>query len=659
MFSKILIANRGEIACRVIQTARRLGIRTVAVYSDADRHARHVRLADEAWPIGPAPSRESYLRMDVILQVARDSGAQAIHPGYGFLSENEEFAGLCEAAGVVFVGPPASAITAMGSKSGAKALMETAGVPLIPGYHGDNQDSGVLLAEARRIGFPVLLKASAGGGGKGMRAVHQESEFAEALSSAQREALAAFGDDHMLIEKLLVNPRHIEVQVMADSHGQAVYLFDRDCSLQRRHQKVVEEAPAPNVPDATRQAMGEAAVRAAQSIAYRGAGTIEFLLDQSGDFYFMEMNTRLQVEHPVTEAVTGLDLVELQLRLAAGEKLPFRQEDLKCQGHAVEVRLYAEDPENDFLPSTGTLEVFDWQQDLPGLRVDTGVERGDAVTMFYDPMIAKFITRGDTRLEACRRMTAALGSLKLHGLRHNGGFLRQLVGHPAFESAKVSTHFIADHRSDLHPPVFHLPAPLVVAAAIAIQQNLTRSTDSSPWARLSSWRLNGQGTEALYIAEGEATHKVLLSPGANEQWQWSLGDSSGQVFAGREGEWLTLEANDRRARICLHEVSGEKVLFFIDGYTFEFSLQRPDFDPAHKGSHEQHYRAPMNGRIIAVDVLAGQSVKAHDTLLIMEAMKMEHRIRAHADGIVKSILVNVSDLVNEGQALIDIDTEAQ
>ncbi|SUX56291.1 acetyl-CoA carboxylase biotin carboxylase subunit [Chromobacterium vaccinii] len=453
MFNKILIANRGEIACRVIKTARALGIATVAVYSDADADARFVKLADEAYRLGPAPAAESYLRADLILAIARQSGAQAVHPGYGFLSENEDFAAACEAAGIAFIGPPASAIAAMGSKSAAKALMEKAGVPLVPGYHGDDQDPAKLQQQADAIGYPVLIKASAGGGGKGMRIVEKSEDFAAALASCQREARASFGDDKVLVEKYLTKPRHVEIQVFADKLGGCVYLFERDCSVQRRHQKVLEEAPAPHLPQATREAMGQAAVAAARAVGYIGAGTVEFIMDvDTGKFYFMEMNTRLQVEHPVTEMITGQDLVAWQLAVAAGGELPLKQEQLAIRGHAIEARIYAEDPDKGFLPSTGTLIHLATPAESANVRIDTGVEQGDAISPFYDPMIAKLIVWGETREAALRQMDAALAQYRIVGLSSNVSFLRRIVNHPSFSSGQVDTGLIARHHDALLPP---------------------------------------------------------------------------------------------------------------------------------------------------------------------------------------------------------------
>ena len=511
MFSKILIANRGEIACRVITTARRLGIKTVAVYSDADRNARHVAMADEAVHIGPSPARESYLVADRIIAAAKHTGAQAIHPGYGFLSENAGFAEACAKAGIVFIGPPPSAIHAMGSKSEAKKIMEKAKVPLVPGYHGDDQSPDLLAREAERIGFPVLIKASAGGGGKGMRVVEEAAKFADALAGAKREAKASFADDHVLVEKYLTRPRHIEIQVFADSHGNCLYLFERDCSIQRRHQKVIEEAPAPNMDPARRKAMGEAAVAAAKAIGYQGAGTVEFIANQDGTFYFMEMNTRLQVEHPVTEAITGQDLVEWQLVVAAGGRLPLTQDQLRIDGHAVEVRLYAEDPNRNFLPSTGTLVHLRLPEEGPHVRVDTGVRQGDTVTPFYDPMIAKVIVHDRDRTSAMRRMAALMGETEVVGVTTNAALLKALCSHPAFVGGEVDTGFIERH----HDTLFAAPEPAddrVLAAGdagAAAGIRAGRAVRTIRGTRRNGFRLLEEGHDEVRWKDGERDVAVI------------------------------------------------------------------------------------------------------------------------------------------------------
>src|SRR6185503_6721476 len=509
MFSKILIANRGEIACRVIKTARRLGIKTVAVFSDADRGARHVAMADEAVHIGGSPARESYLVVDRILDAAKRTGAQAIHPGYGFLSENAGFAEACEKAGIVFIGPPPAAIRAMGSKSEAKKIMEKAKVPLVPGYHGDDQSPELLAKEAERIGFPVLIKASAGGGGKGMRVVEEAGKFADALAGAKREAKASFADDHVLVEKYLTRPRHIEIQVFADSHGNCLYLFERDCSIQRRHQKVIEEAPAPGMDPARRKQMGEAAVAAAKAIGYVGAGTVEFIANQDGSFYFMEMNTRLQVEHPVTEMITGQDLVEWQLVVAAGGKMPLAQDQLSINGHAVEVRLYAEDPNRNFLPSTGTLVHLRLPAENRHVRVDTGVREGDTVTPFYDPMIAKVIVHDRDRSSAVRRMAALMGETEVVGVATNAALLKALCSHPAFVGGEVDTGFIERHRDELFAKAGTADdRALAVATLARVAEWASASND--PWDQKNGFRLLDIGHDEVRWKDGEREVAVIV-----------------------------------------------------------------------------------------------------------------------------------------------------
>ncbi|MFN5100384.1 MAG: acetyl/propionyl/methylcrotonyl-CoA carboxylase subunit alpha, partial [Burkholderiaceae bacterium] len=512
MFKKILIANRGEIACRVTATARRLGIHTVAVYSEADAQSQHVAMCDESVLIGPAPAKESYLRIDRIIAAARDTGAEAIHPGYGFLSENEEFANACEAAGIVFIGPPASAIRAMGSKAAAKALMERASVPLVPGYHGEQQAPDFLREQADAIGYPVLLKASAGGGGKGMRIVERSEDFASALASCQREAINSFGDDRVLVEKYLQRPRHIEIQVFADTHGECVYLFERDCSVQRRHQKVLEEAPAPGMTEERRQAMGTAAVNAARAVGYVGAGTVEFIVNQDGSFYFMEMNTRLQVEHPVTELITGTDLVEWQLRVAAGEPLPMQQQDLRIDGHAIEARIYAENPEKGFLPSTGSLihlrlpDAVAFTQGV--VRIDAAVREGDAITPHYDPMIAKLIVHGDDRSQALSRMQQALQAIEIVGPATNVAFLERLITTPAFTDAELDTGLIERHHALLFPPTE--PVPVEMVALWLVKLAMPDTTSYDPWDSPQGWRLNGNYHRKLRFDCDDQAFELVL-----------------------------------------------------------------------------------------------------------------------------------------------------
>jgi 3-methylcrotonyl-CoA carboxylase alpha subunit len=660
MFSKILIANRGEIACRVIRTAREMGIRTVAVYSDADAEALHVEMADEAWRIGPAPARDSYLKGDVILDVAKRSGAEAIHPGYGFLSENAGFAEACQQAGVVFIGPPASSIRAMGGKSEAKALMETAGVPLVPGYHGESQDIELLRTEARRIGFPVLIKASAGGGGKGMRVVNGPDDFDAELMGAKREAINAFGDDRVLIERYVTRPRHVEIQVFADTQGGCVYLFERDCSIQRRHQKVVEEAPAPNLDPDIRRRMGEAAVAAARAIDYVGAGTVEFLLDEDGSFYFMEMNTRLQVEHPVTEYITGQDLVEWQLRVASGEPLPMTQDRLRIHGHAIEVRLYAEDPQKGFLPQTGRLEHLVFPPLGFGRRVDTGVRAGDTISIHYDPMIAKLIVRGEDRPAAVRLLKQALARTQVVGLAANTDFLLAIASHPAFLAADLDTRFIERHHADLLPEPPPADDETLALAALAVL--LDRSAKAravaaasadphSPWAASDGWRLNDDAHDTLVFRDGAADRSVPLiyrRQGYRFDLPGGAMEASGQV--GRDGKLsATLGGRKLDATVIRH---GAEVSVFLDRGSHRLTLIEPLAGADAADAPGGRLIAPMPGKIIAVLTEPGATVTKGQPLIVMEAMKMEHTIKAPTDGTVEKVRYAVGDQVEDGAELI-------
>ena len=664
MFDTILIANRGEIACRIARTARRLGIRTVAVYSDADVAAMHVALADEAYRLGPAPATESYLRSDLILAAARRSGAQAIHPGYGFLSENAAFAEACAEAGIVFIGPPASAIRAMGGKSEAKALMAAAGVPLVPGYHGADQDPAALRREAEDIGYPVLIKASSGGGGKGMRVVEAEADFDAALDGARRESAAAFGDDRMLIEKYLARPRHVEIQVFADGQGNGLYLFERDCSIQRRHQKVVEEAPAPGLDPSIRRAMGEAAVAAARAIDYRGAGTVEFLLDGDGAFYFMEMNTRLQVEHPVTEMITGLDLVEWQFRVAAGEALPLRQDDLAIDGHAIEVRLYAEDPENGFLPSTGTLHYLRLPEDRVHVRVDGGVRQGDAIGIHYDPMIAKIVVHGDDRAVAIRRLRAALDDTHVVGLSTNAGFLRAIAAHPAFVAGDLNTRFIERHAADLLPdpgPVAddvlcHAVLGVLLTRRRASARRAAQSGDPwSPWHAADGWRLNDEAQETVALRHRNATIEVTVRYRRAGGYGLTLPGgrtvSADGELADDETLHAVLDGVRSRARTVRRGLA-ITVLGRSAAGIHTFSLIDP-IAAAEAGSVDSgRLSAPMPGRIVEVLVEVGAAVDAGTPLVVLEAMKMEHVVKAPAAGTVTELPFVAGDQVAEGATLI-------
>ncbi|WP_279922948.1 acetyl/propionyl/methylcrotonyl-CoA carboxylase subunit alpha [Pseudomonas sediminis] len=641
MIDTLLVANRGEIACRVMPTAKAMGIRTVAVHSAIDANARHVREADMAVNLGGAKPGESYLLIDKIIAAAKASGAQAIHPGYGFLSENAGFARAIEQAGLIFLGPPASAIDAMGSKSAAKSLMEAAGVPLVPGYHGEAQDLDTFREAAARIGYPVLLKAAAGGGGKGMKVAESEAQLAETLESAQREAQSAFGDSRMLVEKYVLKPRHVEIQVFADQHGNCLYLNERDCSIQRRHQKVVEEAPAPGLSPELRRAMGEAAVKAAQAIGYVGAGTVEFLLDERGDFFFMEMNTRLQVEHPVTEAITGLDLVAWQIRVARGEPLPLTQQQVPLNGHAIEVRLYAEDPDHDFLPATGTLALYREAASGEGRRIDSGVAEGDSVSPFYDPMLGKLIAWGENREQARLRLLAMLDNTLVGGVKTNLAFLRRILAHPAFAAAELDTGFIPRHQQQLLPTPSQLPDTFWQLAADAWAQSETpRQRDDdphSPWSALSGWRSGGAAEIDLHLSSQGESRKVRASNRACLQDEELLADIDGtrqRLRAIRKGETLYLQWQGE-----LHAITR--------------------FDPiaAAEASHGQQggLSAPMNGSIVRVLVEPGQAVEAGTALVVLEAMKMEHSIRAPEAGTVKALYCREGEMVSEGAVLVELE----
>jgi 3-methylcrotonyl-CoA carboxylase alpha subunit len=640
LFAKILIANRGEIACRVARTAKRMGIATVAVYSDADAHSRHVALADEALRIGAAPAADSYLHADRIIEVARRTGAQAVHPGYGFLAENAKFAQACADAGVTFIGPPAAAMRAMGDKSAAKTVMEKAGVQTVPGYHGDDQSDATLRSHAQRIGYPVLIKASSGGGGKGMRAVPAPGDFDAALAACRREARSSFGDDRVLVEKYLERPRHIEIQVFADSHGRCVHLFERDCSVQRRHQKVVEEAPAPGMTEGRRRGKGAAAVAAARAVGYVGAGTVEFIVDRAGTFYFMEMNTRLQVEHPVTEMVTGLDLVEWQLRVAAGEPLPKTQADLQIDGHAFEARICAEDPSKDFLPGTGRITHFAAPAESRQLRVETGVRTGDTVTPYYDSMIAKLVVHDRDRPRALGRLAAALGDFEVAGLVTNVGFLRRLAGCHAFTRAELDTGLIERNRDELLAPPGAPSQAALALAALSVQLAATGG-HRSPWSVADGWRLGAREPAVVVLADHGVTHEVKL--GASDGRREPGGKLSAKVNGAR------VEGRVVRA--------GNKVDVFLPGEHRSFELRNPLMQDFEAGSHGGSLAAPLPGRIAAVLVEAGAKVEKGAPLLLLEAMKMEHTIAAPARGTVKAVRCKAGDQVVEGAELIDIEVE--
>jgi 3-methylcrotonyl-CoA carboxylase alpha subunit len=661
MFDKILIANRGEIACRIVRTARRMGIQTVAVYSEADADARHVRLADEAVFIGPSAAKESYLVAKKIIAAAKGSGAQAIHPGYGFLSENEDFCHACNEAGIVFIGPPVGAIRAMGSKSEAKKLMQAAGVPLTPGYHGDDQNMARLLSEADAIGYPVLIKAAAGGGGKGIRLVGRHEDFEAALASCKREAASSFGNDHVLVEKYITRPRHVEIQVFGDSFGDCVYLFERDCSVQRRHQKVLEEAPAPGMTRERRSQMGEAAVAAATAVGYVGAGTVEFICTPEGAFFFMEMNTRLQVEHPVTEMITGLDLVEWQLRVASGERLPLTQNRLKIKGHALEARIYAEDSANGFLPSTGKLLHLAPPLEDEHVRVDTGVEEGDIINPYYDPMIAKLIVWDQDRERALKRMARALADYRIVGVSNNIDFLSRLVVCPSFAQADLDTGLIEREHDNLFPEDRSTPDEVIRIAALA--QLLSEAhpgfetaepNAKSPWNVRDGWRLNAEDVRTLMFRRGQTETSVSVSyrdsgyvlaiDGVEVSARGTI-DARGQMRAEFDGVWMT--AGVIRA--------GELCHVFLLGRTWRVTSVDPLlFSGEGSGAHGGLI-APMPGRVIALLAETGTQVKKGAPLLILEAMKMEHSIFAPSAGVLKAYRFAVGDQVSYGVELVEFE----
>ncbi len=671
-FSKILIANRGEIACRIIRSARAMGIATVAVYSDADSQAWHVQQADEAIYIGASPSRESYLDGDKIIQAALRTKAQAIHPGYGFLSENASFCQACADHNIVFIGPPIEAIKAMGSKSAAKNIMAEAGVPLVPGYHGDDQSRQVIRQAADAMGYPVLLKAVAGGGGKGMRQVWQHDEFDHAFDAAKREAMNGFGNDDMLVEKYLTQPRHVEVQVFCDQYNNAVYLFERDCSLQRRHQKVIEEAPAPGLSESLRQQMGQAAVRAAQAIDYQGAGTVEFLLDSDNSFYFMEMNTRLQVEHPVTEMITGQDLVEWQLRVAAGETLPLQQHELRLHGHAFEARIYAEDPDNDFLPVTGQLTLLHPPTQNRYVRVDTGVQQGDEVSVYYDPMIAKLIVWDEDRDKALQRFTTALQQYRIGGMKTNIAFLYNLANTDAFKACDLDTGFIDKHHDAIFPAAPATTAEDVALAAlyIILLQNqtiqcaadTTQDTDS-PWNDCHNWRMNEAATHALTInicGEIYTITAEVVCGGTPPRYRLRYNNEIIDAHGNLDNQH-TLSANldGHLMHATAADLGHDEYQLYNATKTIAVSIVRPDLGQHDDDVDGHGLTAPMNGTMVSLLVEPGCKVNKGQPLLIMEAMKMEHTIVAPADGSVGEFYYHPGDLVDGGAALLHFDVAGE
>ncbi len=669
--NKILIANRGEIACRIIRTAKRMGIECVAIYSDADSSAQHVQLADEAWHIGNSAAKDSYLKADKILQIAKSSHANAVHPGYGFLSENADFAEACALNNIIFIGPPKDAILAMGSKSEAKIIMTKANVPLVQGYHGEDQSKSLLQTEADKIGYPVLIKATAGGGGKGMRVVENSSDFLDSLNSCKREALSSFGDDKVPVEKYLTKPRHVEIQMFADNHGNAIHLFERDCSVQRRHQKVIEEAPAPGLSVETREQMGQVAITAAKAIGYRGAGTVEFLYDEDGSFYFMEMNTRLQVEHPVTEMITGLDLVEWQIIVANGMQLPLKQQELSINGHAFEARIYAEDPNNNFLPATGRVSYMGLPQLSDNVRVDSGIISGDSVSIYYDPMIAKLIVWDKDRASALARLRGALADFHVAGLTTNIEFLHQLASNDAFNDADIDTHFLDKHGEELCDISTSVTPEILAAAGLEVMlEQSVESTESSadqfsPWNEKSGWRLNEDNHHLIEFQHGDnlfsvmahfreshsrddqhSKHKTFLFEIDGKEYQVSGYLKANKIHLNIDGHQLTIS--------CSRD--GSKLVLFKNASNW--ALEIKDNSLAELDQEEQaNLTAPMPGTIIDVLVNAGDNVEAGQALIVMEAMKMEHTIKAHKNMQVSEVLYAVGDLVDEGAELISFEEE--
>jgi len=658
MIKKILIANRGEIACRIIKTAKKMGIATVAVYSDADMHAMHVKMADESVYIGASPASESYLDISRIIEAVVQTHADAVHPGYGFLSENVTFREACDTHDIIFIGPSTAAIAAMGSKSAAKKIMGEASVPLVPGYHDENQDPAILKAAADTMGYPVLLKASAGGGGKGMRQVWSEDEFDQALQAAKRESLKSFGNDDMLVEKYLTSPRHVEVQVFCDQHDNAVYLADRDCSVQRRHQKVIEEAPAPNIAEETRRKMGETAVRAAKAIHYHGAGTVEFLLDVDGSFYFMEMNTRLQVEHPVTEMVTQQDLVEWQINVANGDALPLQQKDVLVTGHAFEARIYAEDTDNDFLPASGLLSNFSMPGESDCIRVDTGVTALDDISVFYDPMIAKLITWGENREQALAKMQSALSDCYISGVKTNLHFLYNLSVNPHFLSADLDTGFIDKHSDKLFNTSEDFQQTALILHSIYSVLNRNERFSSSyysPWNDPDCLRLNQKNTQLQRVFMGGNTYDIAINTSPSKG-NYSVRLSQEKVItvisARLDGDILQLDLSDKTI-LCKVSESEEQYRFYTDDGAFITDKFTSISEEVHASNG---VIAPLNGTVVSLIVNPNMRVSKGDTLMIVEAMKMEHSITAPDDGQVVSFHYTSGDLVASGQLLLEFET---
>lgn len=661
MFEKILIANRGEIACRVIRTAKKLGIATVAVYSDADAQAQHVKLADEAIYIGESPAAQSYLQIERIIQAAKSTGAQAIHPGYGFLSENDQFALACQDNNIVFIGPPVDAILAMGLKATSKALMEKAGVPLTPGYHGTNQDADFLKQQADSIGYPVLIKASAGGGGKGMRLVERSEDFLSSLASCKSEARSSFGNEDVLIERYVIQPRHIEVQVFGDTHGNYVHLFERDCSVQRRHQKVLEEAPAPKMPEDKLEAMRQAAIDAARAVNYVGAGTVEFIVEQDGTAYFMEMNTRLQVEHPVTEMITGQDLVEWQLRVAFGEPLPKQQHELQIHGHALEARVYAEEPEKGFIPAIGQISYLHYPEQNDCVRVDSGIVEGDEISTYYDPMIAKLIVWGKNREAALTQMHHALGQFHVDGLGNNIAFLDRLVLCDSFKNAHLDTGLIQREEEFLLKPSADISAELVVSAALIelLARQAQNPVPSNPvWQQQAFWRLNQKNSHTVQLQRNGFTLKVQF----NTQDQGFVASYNGQQIQIQgqliDAHTLALQLAGKQQKLAFSQTE-QGITLFHQGQGHKFTYLKNDFNSQDEQGAENNLTAPMPGVITQVLVAANDKVKKDDVLMTLEAMKIEYSIRAPHDGIIASSYFQKGDQVKAGDELVEFQPLAE
>ncbi|HTI15911.1 MAG TPA: acetyl-CoA carboxylase biotin carboxylase subunit [Dictyobacter sp.] len=667
MFKKILIANRGEIAVRIMATCREMGIRTIAIYSEADQTAFHVRAADEAYSVGSAPASQSYLRGQAIIEIAKKCSAEAIHPGYGFLSENADFAEACEQEQITFIGPPAAAMRLMGSKIAAKQLAQSINVPTIPGYAGDDQDDAILLNMAQRTGFPLLIKASAGGGGKGMRTVNTEADLLNELAGARREAQAAFGDATVFLERLLQQPRHIEIQILGDNYGQIIHLHERECSIQRRHQKIVEESPSVALTPALRAEMGEAAVRLAKAAGYTNAGTIEFMLDQDNHFYFLEMNTRLQVEHPVTEMITGLDLVRQQIMIAAGQHLELHQQDITTHGHAIEVRIYAEDPTRNFLPSTGNIDQF-VPAAGPGIRVDSGVESGDEVTQYYDPMLAKLIVYGENRTAAIHRLHHALIQNVIFGVTTNIPLLKTISEHPAFAAGKTSTSFLTEYRllhealTDHHHTF--IPLDVIIAAALSeVQNDVTpTNTQHTPWQTLGPWRIAG-GERTLHYFSRNNSYQVALKPDNQQQhyWQFTINGETIGSFSGHPGvqhQWLIRQHAEQ---LCAFIHKHDGILqVALDGQIYQLQRSQPLSEAitaqnASVTKTQKTLAAPMAGTIVKIQVTEGETVAAHQVLVVLSAMKMEHSIIAPYDGCIKRIYYHEGDVVTGGANIIELE----